>query len=84
MESSLAQGIRVLRRGSHSDDQQRARAGHGDAVEMPRHATQGRKAAVTGVLIGFHRDKLSTVAEILYWPDISTVMIFTRHQALSS
>jgi hypothetical protein len=39
---------------------------HGDAVEVLRHVAQGRKAAVTGVLIGFHRDELYTVAGILY------------------
>jgi hypothetical protein len=69
-ESSLAQGIRVLRRASHSGDQWRERAGHGDAVEKPRHTAQSRKAAVTGMLIGFHRGKLCTVAEILYWPEL--------------
>jgi hypothetical protein len=56
--------------GSHSGDQRRARAGHGDVVEMPRHVAQGRKAAVTGVLIGFHRGELCTVAGILYWPEL--------------
>jgi hypothetical protein len=66
----LAQGIRVLRRGSHSGDQRRARAGHSDAVEMPRHAAQSRKVAVTGVPIGFHRGKFCTVAGILYWPEL--------------
>jgi hypothetical protein len=44
-------GVGVLYHGIHSDDQRRAKAGHSDAVEMPGHAAQGRKAAVTGVLI---------------------------------
>jgi hypothetical protein len=74
----LAQRIRVLRRGSHSGDQRRVRAGHGDAVEMPRHAAQGRKAAVTDVLIGFHRGELCTVAGILYWPGLSTTACSER------
>jgi hypothetical protein len=72
--SLLTQWIRVLRRGSHSGDQRGARAGHGDAVEVPGHAAQGRKAAVTGVLIGFHRDKLCMVAGFVYQPDLSTAM----------
>jgi hypothetical protein len=67
---SLAQWIRVLRRGSHSDDQRGARAGHGDAVEVPGHTGQGRKAAVTGILIGFHRGELGTVAGVVYWPGL--------------
>ena len=55
-----------------SGDQRRAKSSHGDAVEMLRHAAQGRKAAVTGVLIGFHRGELCTVTGIFYWPDLST------------
>jgi hypothetical protein len=50
---------------------------HGDAVEVLRHVAQGRKAAVTGVLIGFHRDKLCTVVGFVYWPDLSTVRTLT-------
>jgi hypothetical protein len=69
-ESSLAQGIRVLRRGSHSGDQRRARAGYDDAVEMPRHVAQSRKAAVTGVLIGFHRGEPGMAVGIVYWPGL--------------
>ena len=49
---------------------------HGDAVEVLRHVAQGRKAAVTGVLIGFHRGVCGTVPGILYWPELSTTMIF--------
>jgi hypothetical protein len=64
----LAQRIRVLRRGSHSGNQRRAREGHGDVVKMPGHAAQSRKTAVTSVLIGFHRGELGTVAGIVYWP----------------
>jgi hypothetical protein len=64
------EGIRVLRRGSHSGDQRRARAGHSDAVEMPRHVAQSRKAVVTGAPIGFHRGKFCTMAGILYWPEL--------------
>jgi hypothetical protein len=62
--------------GNLSGDQWRAKASHGDAVEMLRHAAQDQKATVTGVLIGFHRDELCTVAGILYWPELSTAMIF--------
>jgi hypothetical protein len=68
--------IRVLHRGSYSSDQRGARASHGDAVETLRHAAQSRKAAVTGVLIRIHRDERCTVAGILYWPELSTAMIF--------
>jgi hypothetical protein len=75
---SLAQWIGVLYRGIHSGDQQRAKAGHGDAVEMPRHAAQGRKAAVTGELIRFHRGECGTMARIVYWPELSTATTFTR------
>jgi hypothetical protein len=64
--SSLAQWIHVLRRGSHSGDQRGARAGHGDAVEVPGHAAQGRKAAVTGVLIEFRRGELGMAVGIFY------------------
>jgi hypothetical protein len=39
---------------------------------MLRLVVQGRKAAVTGVLIVFHRDELCTVTGIFYWPDLST------------
>jgi hypothetical protein len=59
-------------RGNLSGDQRRAKASHGDAVEMLRHEAQGWKAAVTGVLIGFHRGELCTVTGIFYWPDLST------------
>jgi hypothetical protein len=69
-EELLAQRIRVLRRGSHSGNQQRAREGHGDAAKMPGHAAQSRKTAVTGVLIGFHRGELGTTAGIVYWPGL--------------
>jgi hypothetical protein len=65
--SSLAQWIHVLRRGSHSGDQRGARAGHGDAVEVPGHTAQGRKAAVTGILIGFRRGELGTTVGVIYW-----------------
>jgi hypothetical protein len=59
-------------RGNLSGDQQRAKASHGDAMEMLRHAAQGRKAVVTGMLIGFHRGELCTVTGIFYWPVLST------------
>jgi hypothetical protein len=68
--NSLARVIGGKPRGIYSGDQRRAKAGHGDAVEMPRNTAQGRKAAVTGVLIRFHRDELCTVAGILYWPEL--------------
>ena len=68
--SSLAQWIRVLRRGSHSGDQRGARAGHGDAVEVPGHTARGRKAAVIGILIGFRRGELNTAARVVYWPGL--------------
>jgi hypothetical protein len=64
------QRIRVLRRGSHSGDQRRAKVGHDDVVEMPGHAAQSRKTAVTGVLIGFHRGELGTASGIVYWPGL--------------
>jgi hypothetical protein len=80
---SLAQWIGVLYRGIHSSDQQRAKAGHGDAVEMPRHAAQGRKAAVTGELIRLHRGECGTIDGIVYWPELSTSTTFTRPWALS-
>jgi hypothetical protein len=44
-------------------------------VEVHGHTTQGRKAAVIGVLIGFRRGERCTVAGILYWPELSTAMI---------
>ena len=50
--------------------QQRAKTGHGDAVEMPRHVAQGRKAAVTGDLILIHRGERGTVAGIIYWLEL--------------
>jgi hypothetical protein len=50
-ESSLAQGIRGIYRGSHSGDQRRVTMVHGDAVEVLRHVAQGRKAAVTSEVI---------------------------------
>jgi hypothetical protein len=59
--SLLAQRIRVLYRGIDSGDQWRAKTDHGDAVEMLRHAAQGRKAVVTGVPIRIHRGELCTV-----------------------
>jgi hypothetical protein len=55
---------------------------HGDAVEVLRHVAQGRKAAVTGVLIGFHRDELCTVVGFVYWPDLSMARTLTQSQAL--
>ena len=67
---SLAQWIGVLYRGVHSGDQRRAKTGHSDAVEMPRHAAQGQKAAVTGDLILIHRGERGTVAGIIYWPEL--------------
>jgi hypothetical protein len=83
-ERVLAQRIRVPRRGSYSGDQQRARAGHDNAVERYKHAARGREAAVTGVLIGFHYSEPGTAAGFIYWPKLSTAMIFTRLQVLSS
>jgi hypothetical protein len=68
--SLLAQQINVLYRGIHSGDQRRAKTDHGDAVEMLRHAAQGRKVAVTGVPIRIHRGELCTVVGILYWPEL--------------
>ena len=68
--NSLARVIGGKPRGIYSGDQRRAKAGHGDAVEMPRNTAQGRKAAVTGVLIRFHHDELCTVAGILYWSEL--------------
>jgi hypothetical protein len=50
-----ARWIRVQWRGSCSGDQRGARVSRGDAVERGKHAAQGRRAAVTGVLIGFSR-----------------------------
>jgi hypothetical protein len=58
--------------------------GSGDAVEVLRHVAQGRKAAVTGVLIGFHRDELCTVVGFVYWLDLSTARTLTQSQALST
>jgi hypothetical protein len=37
---------------------------------MPRHAAQGRKAAITGDLILIHRGERGTVAGIIYWPEV--------------
>jgi hypothetical protein len=66
--SLLARVIGGKPRGIHSGDQRRAKARCGDAVEMPRHAAQGWKAAVTGVHIRIHHGELCTVAGIFYWP----------------
>jgi hypothetical protein len=59
------QRLSVQCRGNCSGDQRRAGVSRGDAVERGKHAAQGRKAAVTGGLIGFHRGELCTVAGIL-------------------
>jgi hypothetical protein len=53
-------------RGSHSGDQQRVTMVHDDAVEVLRHVAQGRKAAVTGEVIQFHRGECGTVARFVY------------------
>jgi hypothetical protein len=74
--SYLRSGLVSGYRGNLSGDQRRAKASHGDAVEILRHVAPGRKAAVTGVLIGFHRDELCTVVGFVYRPDLSTTMIF--------
>jgi hypothetical protein len=68
--------IRVLCRGSYSGDQRRVRTGHGDAVERCRYVARGWVAAVTGVLIRFHRSQPGMAAGLIYWPELSTAMIF--------
>jgi hypothetical protein len=70
------QWIGVLYRGVHSGDQRRAKAGHGDATEVSRYVAQDRETAVTGELIRFHRGECGTMAGIVYWPELSTAMIF--------
>jgi hypothetical protein len=70
--TSLARVIGGKPRGIYSGDWRRARVGHGGVVERPRHAAQSRRAAVTGMLIGFHHGKPGTAAGIVYWPKLST------------
>jgi hypothetical protein len=57
---------------------------HGDAVEVLRHVAQGRKAAITGEVIRFYRGVCGTVAEFVYWPELSTARTLTQSQALST
>jgi hypothetical protein len=57
---------------------------HDNAVEVLRHVAQGWKAALAGVLIGFHRDELCAVVGFVYWPDLSTTRTLTQSQALST
>jgi hypothetical protein len=52
------------------------RTGHSDAMERCRHAARGREAPVTGVLIGFHRSQPDMAAGLIYWPELTTTMIF--------
>jgi hypothetical protein len=56
----------------------------GDAVEVPEHVAQDQQAAVAGELIQIRRGECGTVAEIVYWPELSTATIFTRPRALSN
>jgi hypothetical protein len=65
-------------RDSHSGDQRRVTMVHGDAVEVLRHMAQGRKAAVTGEVIRFHRGECGTVAGFVYWLELSTVRTLTQ------
>jgi hypothetical protein len=64
-------------RGHLPGDGQKVKAGHGDAMEVPGHVAQGRKAAVTSELIQSCLLATCTVAEVVYWPDLSTALIFT-------
>ena len=57
-------------RGHLPGDGQKVTAGHGNAMEVPGHVAQGRKAAVTGDLILIHRGERGTVAGIIYWPEL--------------
>jgi hypothetical protein len=80
----LARGLVSYYRGSHSSDQRRVTTGHGDAVEVPRHVAQGRKAAITGEVIRSDCGECGTVVGFVYWPELSTTRTLTRSQALST
>jgi hypothetical protein len=60
---TLAQRLGVYCRGSYSGEPQRARVSRGGAMESESHATHGREAAITGVLIDFYR------GDTVRWPE---------------
>jgi hypothetical protein len=64
-------------RGHLPGDGQRITASHGDAVEVPGYVASSREAAVAGELIQIRCGELGTVAEIVYWLELSTATIFT-------
>jgi hypothetical protein len=70
--------VRVPGRGELTGDDRTAIGSHGGAVERLGHVAQGRTAAITDVLIGFHRGDTVRWPEFFNGWSLSTAVISKR------